>query len=125
MRHREKIGLRRLQPSQAVKPNREVHDVHRLDGARFRAYSSETATTFQGRALDAPLKRRPSRVGAPLLYQRPVAALFLWRDHHGCGHAVAGFELQQAHALGGAAGFANGARIHADDFAVLADQHDF
>ena len=36
-----------------------------------------------------------------------------------------GFDVQQAHALGSAAGFADGARIHADDFAVLADQHDF
>ena len=33
--------------------------------------------------------------------------------------------MQQANTLGGAARFANRARVHADDLAVLADQHDF
>ena len=33
--------------------------------------------------------------------------------------------MQQADALGVAAGFADGRRVHADDFAVVADQHDF
>src|ERR1700756_4549494 len=32
--------------------------------------------------------------------------------------------MQQADALRGAAGFADGFRVHADDLAVLADQHD-
>ena len=35
-----------------------------------------------------------------------------------------GSMLQEADALGVAAGFANGFRIHADDFAVVADEHD-
>ena len=61
-----------------------------------------------------------------LLNQRPsVSRLFPGANHHCRRHAVAGLEIQQAHALCGASGFADGRRIHADDFAVLADQHDF
>src|ERR1700757_4194489 len=62
-----------------------------------------------------------------LLDQRAAIAavgLFFWRDHYGCGYAVAGFHLQQPYALGVAAGFADCGRVHADDFAVVADQHD-
>src|SRR2546426_1418344 len=59
------------------------------------------------------------------LLDQPPAPFLLWRDYDGGCHAVAGLDLQQAHALGGAAGFADGAGVHADDLAVLADQHDF
>src|SRR5947209_12276626 len=34
------------------------------------------------------------------------------------------FQAQQAHALRGAAGFANFVRVHADDFSVMGDDHD-
>ena len=46
-------------------------------------------------------------------------------DDYCCRDAVAGFHLQEADALGVAAGFADGVGVHADDFAVVADQHDF
>src|SRR5579864_5532591 len=56
-----------------------------------------------------------------------VAAVWfgIRRDHNRCRYAVAGLHVQQADALGVAAGFADGGRVHADDFAVVADQHDF
>src|ERR1700728_4133582 len=64
----------------------------------------------------------------PLLNQRAsVRALGcgIRGDYYGRGYAVAGLHLQQADTLGVAAGFANGRRVHADDFAVVADQHYF
>src|SRR6266516_3517829 len=59
-----------------------------------------------------------------LLNQSAVWLLFR-RNYHSCGHAVASFHVQQADTLCAPTGFADGARIHADDFAVLADQHQF
>src|SRR5258706_3148393 len=61
-----------------------------------------------------------------LLQQRASVAvgLFFGGQDHGGGHAVAGFHVQEADALRIAAGLADGFRIHANDFAVLADQHD-
>jgi hypothetical protein len=53
-----------------------------------------------------------------------AVGFFFWGQDYGCGYAVAGFHVQEADALGVAAGFADGFGIHADDFAVLADQHD-
>ena len=60
-----------------------------------------------------------------LLQQRAsVAVGFFFRSQdYGGGYPVAGLHLQEADALGVAAGFADGFGIHADDFAVLADQH--
>ena len=49
---------------------------------------------------------------------------FVRRDDYRGRYSVAGFQVQETDALGGAAGFADGFRVHADDFAVLADQHD-
>jgi len=51
-------------------------------------------------ARDRPLLNQRASVGA-------VGFLF-WGDDYGGGYAVAGFEVQQAHALGVAAGFADG-----------------
>src|SRR5580658_9166070 len=60
-----------------------------------------------------------------LLKQRASVAIgFFFRGQdYGGGYAVTGFHVQEANALGVAAGFADGFGIHADDFAVLADQH--
>ena len=62
-----------------------------------------------------------------LLNQRASVAVGLCfrRKHHRRRHAVARLQIQQPHALRGASRFADGRRIHADDFAVVADQHDF
>ena len=50
-----------------------------------------------------------SRTGTRLLNQRSAVHGFLfWRDDDGSGYAVSRLELQQADALSGAAGFANG-----------------
>ena len=60
-----------------------------------------------------------------LLKQRAsVAVGFFFRSQdYGGGYPVAGLHLQEADALGVAAGFADGFGIHANDFAVVADQH--
>ncbi len=55
----------------------------------------------------------------------PPFGLGVWGDDYRCGYAVAGLHVQEADALGVAAGFADRGRVHADDFAVVADQHDF
>ena len=52
-----------------------------------------------------------------------AVGFFFWSQYYGGGYAVAGFHVEEADALGVAAGFADGFGIHADDFAVLADQH--
>src|ERR1700756_5338 len=49
---------------------------------------------------------------------------FVWGNHDGSGYAIAGFQVQETDALSGAGGLANSLRVHADDFSVLADQHD-
>ena len=68
------------------------------------------------------------RAGVPaphLLKQRPSVAVgfFFRRQNYSCGHLVAGFHVQQTHALRVAAGFADGFGIHTNDFAVVADEH--
>src|SRR5579864_4594062 len=62
-----------------------------------------------------------------LLNQRAAIAvwLFFWRDYYGCCDFVAWLQIKEADALGVAARFADRRRVHADDFAVVADQHDF
>jgi len=59
------------------------------------------------------------------LLNQPAIGVFVRRNDYGCGDAITRFHMQQANALRAAAGFADSARIHADDFAILADQHDF
>src|SRR5208337_2729364 len=61
-----------------------------------------------------------------LLQQRASVAVwfFFWGQDYGGGYPVAGLQVEEADALGVAAGFADGFRIHADDFAVVADDHD-
>ncbi len=60
-----------------------------------------------------------------LLNQRATIRRFLFRhDDYSCGYAIARLQVQQADTLRSAAGFADGVRVHANDFAVLADQHD-
>ena len=54
----------------------------------------------------------------------PIRWLFFWRDHYRGGHSVSGFDVQQADALGGSSRLADEFGFDADDFAVLADQHD-
>src|SRR5271155_488218 len=80
-----------------------------------------------------PPLAKPARSGAPspaskvkteLLNQATVCGFFRDGDYDGGGDAVSGLEVEQADSLSSAAGFADGARIHADDFAVLADEHD-
>ena len=71
--------------------------------------------------------RAPAPHSIRLLNQRAsVAAVwfFFGGDDYGGGYAVAWLQVQEADALGVAAGFADGLRIHADDFAVVADEHD-
>src|SRR5271156_2959915 len=46
-----------------------------------------------------------------------------FQDGGGCGDAVAFFQAQQADALGRAAGLADFAGVHADDFALAGDDH--
>src|SRR5579872_5970633 len=61
----------------------------------------------------------------PLLNQRASVAAIrfgVWGQHHRGGYAVAGLQVQEADALGVAAGFADRRRVHADDFAVVADK---
>jgi len=44
-----------------------------------------------------------------LLNQRPIRRRLFRRDHHCCCHSVSCLQVQQTHALRGAAGFADGA----------------
>ena len=48
---------------------------------------------------------------------------FFRRDDDGGGDLVVGFQVEEADALGGAAGGANGLGVDADDFAELTDDH--
>jgi hypothetical protein len=59
-----------------------------------------------------------------LLQQASVGGrFFFWGQDYGGGYAVAGFHVEEADALRVAADLADGFGIHANDFAVLADQH--
>ena len=49
---------------------------------------------------------------------------FFRRNDDRCGYLVAFFEVEQLHALRGAAGVADRRRVDADDLAVLADDDD-
>src|SRR5271170_1723416 len=100
----------------------------------FEPYANGSGSRCPMNIGDSPNSQQATEVKAsnlrsrpPLLQQRaPVAAiwLFFWRQHYGRGYAVAGFQVQEADALRVAAGLADGFRIHPDDFAVLADEHD-
>ncbi len=71
---------------------------------------------------------RPSLRESWLLNQRASVAtvrLCIGSDYHRGGYAVARLHVQQADALGVASRLADCRRVHADDFAVVADQHDF
>src|ERR1700753_1764241 len=50
---------------------------------------------------------------------------FFGRDDHRCGNLVFFLKMQQADALRGPASSADGLGIHANDLAVLADDHEF
>jgi len=52
-----------------------------------------------------------------------VAVEFFGRDDDGGGDLVIGLEVEDADALSGAAGGADGLGVAADDFAELADDH--
>ena len=52
-----------------------------------------------------------------------LAVQLVGRDDDGGGYLVVGFEVEQADALGGAAGGADGLGVDADDLAELADDH--
>src|SRR5438270_7545300 len=62
-----------------------------------------------------------------LLNQRPAVTVRLCfrRDHYRCGYLVAGFHVEEADTLSVSSRFADRRRVHADDFAIVADQHDF
>src|SRR5205814_10223081 len=73
---------------------------------------------------------RPREGGAPslsLLQQRSLLVVFavdfVGRDDNGGGDLVVWLQVEQTHALGGAAGGANGLGVDADDLAELADDH--
>ena len=62
----------------------------------------------------------------PLLQQRwlvVVAIQLIGGDDDGGGYFVVGLEVEQADALGGAAGGADSLGVDADDLAELADDH--
>src|SRR4029077_11886891 len=88
---------------------------------RVELTADSTAASY---SLAATRARAPA-LHSQLLNQRPpVRGLFFRRyDHRGC-HPITRFQIQQPDALRRAARLADGFRIHADDFAVLADQHD-
>src|SRR6185437_9876707 len=81
--------------------------------------------------LDGNKRRAAARLVGPAgrrrycLLQQGAFLLFVLLDDAGGGHLVAGLELQQTDALGGAAGLADLPRVNADDLAVVADQHGF
>ena len=85
-----------------------------------------TGALRRGRLFDsAEGKLRPPPPHT-LLNQRAIATVgFRLRcNHNRGGYAVAGLHIEEADALRVAAGFADRGRVHADDFAVVADQHD-
>src|SRR6185437_13218099 len=81
--------------------------------------------------LDGNKRRAAARLVGPArrrrycLLQQGAFLLFVLLDDAGGGDLVAGLKLQQAHTLGGAAGFADLPRVNADDLAVVADKHGF
>src|SRR5579872_5794369 len=92
----------------------------RLSCGRASGLSREAWTEIRGARESRPKKV----VQESLLNQSSVAIRLIFRRNHDSGcHAVAGFDAQQADALRGARDFTDGVRLDADDFAVLADQH--
>src|SRR5512146_2708932 len=89
-----------------------------MEAARLGQYPKDN------RVQSSIVNLQSSILGLRLLQQRPFL-LFLFLDDAGGGHLVAGLELQQADALGGAAGLADLPRVNADDLAVVADEHGF
>src|SRR5579885_843583 len=98
-------------------------------GARLSdAYQRDSSSLHAGKRVEFAFawggRMRPPL--HELLDQRAaVAVFFFWSNYYGCGYAVTWFQLQQADALRVAARFADRGRIHANDLAVVADQHDF
>jgi hypothetical protein len=92
-------------------------------GRRYPCRRSVTGAVAPG--TDEGVRPYVDRGG--LLDQRASVAVgfFFWRDYYRSGYAVAWFQLEETDTLGVAAGFADRRRVHADDFAVVADQHDF
>ena len=91
----------------------------------FATYNlADTCISDKGRKLLVPLPQ----ISALLLHQRSgltVAVLRdLFRRNNGSSRqAIAFFQVQQAHALGRTAGFADVLGVDADDLAELADHH--
>src|SRR5579863_789475 len=59
----------------------------------------------------------------PWVFVLPIAVSFFWRDDDGGGDFVVGVHVEEADALRGAAGGADGLGVDADDLPVLADDH--
>src|SRR5581483_6052437 len=68
-------------------------------------------------------RRAAERAPVLLLKQRSAVRSLIRRNDHRRRYPVAALNIQQSHSLGGTPGLADGFRVHANDLAVLANQH--
>src|SRR5579872_215933 len=73
----------------------------------------------------APFAGEGARTTKQRSLQQRAFLLYVLLDDAGGGYLVPGLQLQQADALGRAAGLADLPRVNADDLAVVADEHGF